>query len=364
MKGIGVHCGPLVKLLPGASPGARIHGITTTLLSGCLGLIALGAGAETLRVDREAAGCSDAQGRPYCTIRAAIDRAPAGANVEIAAGTYDLWGESLTIDKSLTLRGAGADATVLDGGGEHPGPVVRVTENAVEVSIAAIGLVNRSRAGSYTAGAGGIDHFGQRLTIADSVIRGNQGGVGGALRAGSDFGSVRLENVTLSENSAFVGGAIDFRDAPAATLELVNCRIRGNTAIFSGGGLFIRDVGSVTLSNVTVTGNESGNQGGGIYIVAQTEGGRLELHDSRVTGNWSKGAGGIAASGEGIEVHLEGVVLASNTSQADPDSNDCRTESKAVFRSLGGNLVGNGAGCDFRGIQGDSVGTTDAPIAP
>jgi len=188
--------------------------------------------------------------------------------------------------------------------------------------------------------------------------------VGGALRTGSAFGAVRLENVTISGNYAFVGGAIDFRDAPAASLELVNCRIRENTAIFTGGGLFIRDVGSVTLSNVTMTDNESGNQGGGIYIVAQTEGGRLELRDSRISANWSKGAGGIAASGKGVEVRMRDVVLAANSSESDPGSDDCWSEAEAVFRSLGGNVVGNGAGCRFHPVEGDSVGTTDSPVAP
>ncbi len=111
--------------------------------------------AETLRVDAQAGNCSDTGGASYCHIQAAIDQASPGATVEIAAGVYELWGESLFIDKSLTLRGAGADRTVLDGNGRHPGPLISIADTAADVSIRALTLTNRMRIVSPTAGAGG-----------------------------------------------------------------------------------------------------------------------------------------------------------------------------------------------------------------
>lgn len=318
--------------------------------------------SETLRVDIEAGNCSDRGGAPYCHIQAAIDRASPGATVEIAAGVYELWGESLFIDKSLTLRGAGADRTTIDGNGKHPGPLVSIADTAPDVGIRGLTLTNRMRIVSTRAGAGGIDHFGQRLTISDTVIHGNQGGMGGALHAGTDFGSVMLENVVLSENDALVGGAIDFRDAPDARLAITNSSILGNSAVFTGGGIFVRDVGTVTLIGVTLRGNESGNRGGGIFLVSQNDAGQLELRDSIITGNWSKGGGGIDASGEDVEIRLKSVVLAGNTSQSNSAISDCSAESDNIFESLGGNLVGNGDGCRFQAVEGDSVGTTASPV--
>ncbi len=320
--------------------------------------------SETLRVDAQSGTCSDTAGAPYCRIQAAIDRAPPGATVEIAAGVYELWGESLSIDKSLTLKGAGADRTILDGNGRHPGPLISIADTAADVAIRALTLRNRMRIVSPAAGAGGIDHFGQRLTIANTTIHGNLGGMGGALHAGTDFGSVILENVTLTENDALVGGAIDFRDAPDAQLEITGSSILNNSAIFTGGGVFVRDVGTVTLTNVTLRGNKGGNRGGGIFLVSQNEAGHMELRDSKVTGNWSKGGGGIDTNGDEIEIRLKNVVLAGNSSQSNPADSDCRAESENAFVSLGGNLIGNGDGCRFQPAEGDTVGTTTSPIKP
>ena len=141
-----------------------------------------------------------------------------------------------------------------------------------------------------------------------------------------------------------------------------NSSIHENSAVFTGGGVFIRDVGTVTMINVSISGNESGNQGGGVYLVSQVEAAELDIRDSTITGNWSKGSGGIATSGDDLEVRLGGVVLAGNTSAGDPRRNDCSADSAGVFVSGGGNRVGNGDGCEFRPLEGDAVGTTARPV--
>src|SRR4029453_10855019 len=60
--------------------------------------------AATRNVDKASAACDDTAGPPFCTIQAAINAASPNDRIEIAAGSYT---ETLTIDRNLTLHGAG-----------------------------------------------------------------------------------------------------------------------------------------------------------------------------------------------------------------------------------------------------------------
>ncbi|MDH5713735.1 MAG: hypothetical protein OEY83_07350, partial [Candidatus Bathyarchaeota archaeon] len=65
----------------------------------------------------------------YATIQWAIGNATAGDTIFVKAGTYY---EKVVIAKSLTLKGAGSDITIIDGGGTRTG--VKITADNVNVS--------------------------------------------------------------------------------------------------------------------------------------------------------------------------------------------------------------------------------------
>src|SRR5262249_20307873 len=125
--------------------------------------------------------CVGAKPGCFATIQAALDAARDGDSITIAPGTY---AGGITIDVSVDIRGAGAGATTIRGGG----PVVTIgveradTEPTVSLSgVTITGGVNNSFPDQAATQGGGIRipqgsslrGGGATVTISDSVITGN-----------------------------------------------------------------------------------------------------------------------------------------------------------------------------------------------
>ena len=216
------------------------------------------AGAATVTVCPS--GCQ------FTQIGPAIAAASPGGTITVAAGTYS---GGFTIDKTLSLAGAGKGSTIISGGG----PVVTigafgaVSEPAVSITgVTITGGVTHSSPMSVPftgqedvfAAGGGIEippnadfSGGAAVTIANSVITGNTvaptatvssglacGSIcpfAGAFGGGIDsWGTVRLANTTVSDNQA--GGPVA-SDADAGGIDI--------------------ELGSLTLQGSTVTGNRA-----------------------------------------------------------------------------------------------------------
>ena len=237
--------------------------------------------------------CDDGAGR--CTLRAAIMEANATAGAEVialpgkpfrlsiagadedAARTGDL-----DITDDLTIIGAGADSTIIDGGG-----LDRVIQVLIGTAVDISGVTIQN--GSSDVGAGILNSG--TLELTNSSVISNSGGKGGGI-ANSHVGSpppsaalptLALTNSTVSGNTAGLGGGI-FNDAE---LTLTNSTISDNTASDSGGGIVsASDAGSITLTNSTISGNTATLGGGIMNQVA------LILTNSTVSGNTAQESGG------------------------------------------------------------------------
>jgi hypothetical protein len=251
-------------------------------------------------------------GAPYGTIDAAIQ--DAGCDViRVAPGTYL---ERLQITRSLELRGAGADRTIVDA--EGAGSVVTTPCGAEEILIGGFTLqrgaapagggiencavltIEESRIAHNTATngqGGGIDNDGE-LTVRTSTIAGNRAaGVAGAGGGIFNRGRLDLVAVTLASNVAgFRSGAVHLQGGFVSTLDAVT--ISANTAKDAGGAIVVAGGAEVHISNSTIAGNEvvGGHGAGAIWGV-----GTVRIRSSVVAGPKADCEGAIESLGHNLD---------------------------------------------------------------
>jgi hypothetical protein len=233
--------------------------------------------------------------KPGCfsTIQAAVDAANDGDTILVAPGTF---AGGVTIDVSIALVGAGANKTIIQGGG----PVLTIgqeqatTEPTVSISRVTItgGFNNSSPDQAVTQGGGiGIlqgsfqsrNGLGATVTISDSVITGNKVASQQLLPPGfcGPF------------DCSFANGGGIFNNG---TLSLINTRVTDNqvgdpasiTVVANGGGIAEGSQATLTLERSFVTGNRTtgtlpwGDTASAAGIDAP---GGLTIEDSVVSGN-------------------------------------------------------------------------------
>jgi len=208
----------------------------------------------------------------------------------------------LLIDKSLTIRGPGADLLVISGD-----ELTRVFD--VENGSVAI----------------------EEVTIADGHVL---DGEGAGIRVGID-GTLVLTGCNVTENEVaddngeyddIGGGAFN-----AGSLTLVNCTVSANTAAAAGGGIYSE--GTLEMVNCTVSGNAAANMDGGGMLVAA---GSAEITNCTVTGNTAVGGGGLSSELSGIAT-INNSIISANTAAGGADV-------LGIVNSNGYNLVGDGEG--------------------
>lgn len=275
--------------------------------------------------------------RPSENLQAAIAAAASGASLQLCAGTWPLLA-TITIDKSLTLSGAGDNQTLLDG------------QDAIRVM--------RVNAGTT-------------VTLRDlTVMRGKPLGLlgGGGI---SNAGHLTLRNVSVSACTAETGGGIFTAQGSALTLA-AGSRVQDNTATNTGGGVHANS-GTVRLEACQVTGNEAGSAGGGLFstdgmvtlsagsnVTSNTayRGGGIEIADGAITLEAdSNVSGNTSASHGGGIFNLDGTVTLMANSHV--TGNSAVIGGGGVWTTLG--TVTQEAGSDVANNDPDDCATPDGP---
>jgi hypothetical protein len=224
---------------------------------------------------------------PCRTVTQAINVANAGDSIQVAAGAYT---EAITIDKSLSLQGAGQAVTILQASTVAPGNPGEATERVItiagqpEVQIAGF-TIRHGRAPAFpNHRGGGLFNDGGLLTLTNVTFGHNSAGSGGGMHNRNS--APTLTNVIFSNNSADGGGG-GMVNADNSTPVLTNVTFSDNAAGGTGGGMANGD-SSPVLNGVIFSGN-SADYGGGM---ANIEHSSPSLNNVTFSGNMATTAGG------------------------------------------------------------------------
>jgi hypothetical protein len=200
----------------------------------CLLALAWPAVARAATISVCASGCDQT------SVAAAVAAAAGGDTIVIAAGTYAANIE-IPANLVLTLQGAGAGVTNLDGGGQGP---VLIVDAGATVTLESVTV---ERGGNpKEQHQAGIVAYGN-LTVTDSLITGNSVGL---VTIGGD---VKVVRTTISNNQGDDNGAAAGVENVSGQTALVESTIAANDGIYVG-GISIQG-GAVSLTNSTASGN-------------------------------------------------------------------------------------------------------------
>lgn len=298
------------------------------------------------------------------TIGHAISLAASGDTIQIAAATYQ---ENLSIPVNLTLNGARAATTIVDGGvngdGNSGGTVFTV---GAGISLTLSNLTIKDGNGGFYSGGGGVNNAGT-LTVNNSNFYVNTALSGGAIL---NTGTAIVSDTNFTGNSPlFFGrsascGAIDNRSTMTITASTfydnyANNNFTSGGAICNGGTLTITAstfstnasqgnnggyggaiytyAGTLTVTNSTFSQNSATTSGGAIY----SGGGIVQISNSTFGTNPENIGGGGALSNAGSSVLIQNSIVANNGNGGNcsgtitSDGNNLSSDSTCHFSSAG-----------------------------
>jgi hypothetical protein len=382
------------------------HGVVVCLVAGALALVgttpASAASALTVSTTADTGATAGPCGSSSTTVpsplslRAAVclaNNLGGTTTIDVPPGRYALTNGELQLGSNsgqdVTLRGASAAATIIDGNNASRvlnldpdlvgGVAVRVSNVTItggndetfggagiiggsgdattpdsltiDSSVITGNVANAQNQGRSNNPGGGVQFSGGSLAITDSTISDNSSfssagsgvaflarGVGGESLTISGSSLSANKSTSSSSTGEVNGGALELVGAGSTPFSVTGSRFVGNTVTATttgAAGAAIRQTGGdLTLSRSTFTGNSvAGNAG--------AKGGALEVASGRTTLTYNRMTGNTAATGSAVHV-------ASAAGTVDASRN-----------WLGCNGGSGSAGCDT--IVSDGAAVTQAP---
>ena len=238
-----------------------------------------------------------------CSLRDAVGYSADGDAISLPAGTYLLTLGDLILNHGVSIVGAGAASTTIDGGRNFRVFTVKSGSSALESL-----TVTHGNATSTLSGPAGNDGVGgaiwvdtgatfglDQVAVLDSSATASGGGI-------DNNGTLTLDASTVAGNTVSgglgIGGGIDNY---GSAVNLFNTTIADNTAAHNGGG--INNGAGLTTISTTIADNQSANSAGG---GVQNDGswellGTLLGSNSGGMGTNCAGAGSVTDDGDNLD---------------------------------------------------------------
>lgn len=284
-------------------------------------------------------------------------------------------GSTIIFDPSVTLVSITGSAmfivntsVIIIGNGASNLNITRTsgTGSIFAVSITTISISNLTISNGITgsdSGGGAILIQNSTLNLEYCVITNNSARlVGGGLSAFRT--NVTIDNCTFNNNlltaTGAGGGGISCANG---TLILKNSTVNNNSVLVGsgGGGIILSSVPSALIFNSTFYGNSvPSGIGGGIASSSSN----VTLTNITVSGNNARGGGGCDFIINSTVTTVNNSIVANNTvTGSNPDVGFAIIAGS--FTSAGNNLIGiDDNGYFINGVNGDKVGSTATPLNP
>lgn len=292
------------------------------------------------------------------------------AIIALPAGTYTLTRTGinenfastgdLDINDNLTIQGAGADVTIIDGGA-----IDRIFEIAPSVTLVLSGVTIQNGVADFGAG---VYNNGGNVVLRDVIITGNVASDSVFANGGgivNSQGNMLLERVTVKDNSADLDGGgvysfegfIEINDSTidsnsssrfgggfalqSGAADIVDSTVSANTSTDDGGGVAVFPNSTLTVRSSTIRDNTTDDLGGGIFTLSSN----VTIVESTISGNTSVADGGGLAV-EASSLDLLRSTLHTNSAIGDGGGLAVARSNVTIAQSTisGNSATGNGGG--------------------
>jgi hypothetical protein len=223
----------------------------------------------------------------YIKINDAIQSAQPGEDVFIGPGVYDRTFQDfpIVLKAGVTIKGNGCAQTFVDSGGTGAPAFLAQNIATSDTLITNLTIQNGDLNASGGSALFVTDTLG--LYLINVRFLNNTGTNGGALYI--DNSTIFVRDCRFEGNQAGFGGAV-FIDTPGSAPLFSQNAFVNNTALQSGGALYIREGSGTEISRNTFSGNQAGLSGGGVMI----ENGSPDFLDNILEENRGDRGGGLA----------------------------------------------------------------------